>query len=423
MRATIGNEFQLFHAPETGELDFQWMREYGATWRTRSYFSGSSGVKYPTAACLCPTVPTVVEKGVVHSVSLALLLTRTMQVIDHWRNMVVADKPGGIILVNDWLPRSALDTIGEAAFEYNFGATDDAENILAEDIDARLFLDATNVFYRATWQFFSQWLPKLTKYTPGRVYARFRHMKEEFAKIGKPLYNSSAKEGLVAREKTDIMSVLSAHLFLKANASEDEQPRLGEEEVIAQMANLTRPEYQARVRAEIRAARAQTVAHGDVDFALEDLNGMKVMLAAIKETLRFHPIAYHLWRVAAKDDIIPLSEPVIGKEGNVLNEIPIAAGQAVTISIAGYNRLQSVWGADADKWDPERFFRLDADKQVKVGVYANLMSFCTEKHFTKLPEWRFATYQMQAVAAELLQNFEFAMPEDNPHIIRTPEEE
>ena len=35
-------------------------------------------------------------------------------------------------------------------------------------------------------------------------------------------------------------------------------------------------------------------------------------------------------------------------------------------------RLPSVWGEDADKWNPDRFARLDMDKQVKVGVYANL---------------------------------------------------
>ena len=35
--------------------------------------------------------------------------------------------------------------------------------------------------------------------------------------------------------------------------------------------------------------------------------------------------------------------------------------------------LPSVWGEDADVWNPERFFRPEvAEKQVKVGVYANL---------------------------------------------------
>ena len=36
--AATGNEYELFHQKETGSLDFQWMREYGSTWRTRGYF-------------------------------------------------------------------------------------------------------------------------------------------------------------------------------------------------------------------------------------------------------------------------------------------------------------------------------------------------------------------------------------------------
>ena len=58
----------------------------------------------------------------------------------------------------------------------------------------------------------------------------------------------------------------------------------------------------------------------------------------VQETLRFHPIAYHMWRVAAKDDVIPLSDPVIGVDGTAIHEIPIQAGQAIIVSICGYNR-------------------------------------------------------------------------------------
>ncbi len=57
-----------------------------------------------------------------------------------------------------------------------------------------------------------------------------------------------------------------------------------------------------------------------------------------QETLRFHPIVFHIWRVAAQDDVLPLSDPVVATDGTVLNEIPIHAGQSVTISICGYNR-------------------------------------------------------------------------------------
>ena len=39
--ASTGNELQLFHQAETGDLDFQWMREYGSTWRIRTFFGVS----------------------------------------------------------------------------------------------------------------------------------------------------------------------------------------------------------------------------------------------------------------------------------------------------------------------------------------------------------------------------------------------
>ena len=43
-----------------------------------------------------------------------------------------------------------------------------------------------------------------------------------------------------------------------------------------------RPAYQARMREEIQATRAQVVSRGDSSFTMDDLDGMKVVLAAIK---------------------------------------------------------------------------------------------------------------------------------------------
>ncbi len=54
--------------------------------------------------------------------------------------------------------------------------------------------------------------------------------------------------------------------------------------------------------------------------------------------MRFHPIVYHLTRVAGKDDILPLSEPLTTRFGDVVDEIPITKGQTVMISICAYNR-------------------------------------------------------------------------------------
>lgn len=58
----------------------------------------------------------------------------------------------------------------------------------------------------------------------------------------------------------------------------------------------------------------------------------------LQETLRFHPIAYHLTRVAEKDDIVPLATPIFTKSGQMLSEIPVRAGQSIVVSICAYNR-------------------------------------------------------------------------------------
>ncbi|KAI0794683.1 cytochrome P450 [Fomes fomentarius] len=483
----FGNEYQLFHQSETGELDFQWMRKYGSTWRTSGYFSvrpsalrhilHKSGYNYPKRMDIIHMTwlsfgPGILwSEGAMHQrhrkvmnpafstshprAFIPLFQRATSKLMDTWRTMA-AEQPNKPILVNDWLARSALDIIGQAAFDYDFGALDDLSSPLAEEyrtlMETRMYPDAMNVLYRAIWPLLPPAILKLTKWTPGRVYAHFRRMNDQFVSIGKPFYQSMAEDGLASQGyKKNVMSVLPSQHSLcltdsypvRANASKNACTCLGEDEVLAQMAHLTvaaqettsgtlswmlyelaqHPEYQTWIREEIRAARARVDERGDSDLSLEELDGMKMMLAAIKdihpqETLRFHAIAYHLWRVAAQDDAIPLSDPVVGIDGTVINEILISAGQAVTISICGYDRLRQVWGEDADDWNPERFSRIDMDKQVKIGVYSNLMSFSAG--LRACIGWRFALYQMQAVDAALLEHFAFDLPADKTHIMRAP---
>ena len=103
-----------------------------------------------------------------------------------------------------------------------------------------------------------------------------------------------------------------------------------------------------------------------------------------------NPIIPELFRQASRDDVIPLSSPIMTKSGQLISEIPISKGQNITISVGCYNRydhryeslhllicsviarLPSVWGEDANEWNPSRFLDAINDKQVSVGVYANL---------------------------------------------------
>ena len=54
--------------------------------------------------------------------------------------------------------------------------------------------------------------------------------------------------------------------------------------------------------------------------------------------MRYHAIVFNLNRYALKDDVIPLQEPIVSATGEVIDAIPIRAGQWIKLSFCAYNR-------------------------------------------------------------------------------------
>ncbi len=135
------------------------------------------------------------------------------------------------------------------------------------------------------------------------------------------------------------------------------------------------PEYQQKMRDEIHAIRARVTERGDADFSVADLDAMTYCLAAMKEVLRLEPIAYMLGRVASRDEVLPLASPITDADGEVMSEVPVPKGTNIIISIWAYNRLPSIWGPDADEFNPHRFIDHEKTGATYVGVTSNLMTF------------------------------------------------
>lgn len=57
----------------------------------------------------------------------------------------------------------------------------------------------------------------------------------------------------------------------------------------------------------------------------------------MQEILRVYPIVTDLTRAPQKDDILPLSKPIVGVSGKVYKDLLVPAGTTVTISTVGYN--------------------------------------------------------------------------------------
>ena len=92
------------------------------------------------------------------------------------------------------------------------------------------------------------------------------------------------------------------------------------------------------MRDEVHAVRRKMTERGDDEFSINDLEGMSVMHATLKEAVRLNPIVWGLVRIAGQDDIIPLAAPITTKSGQQISSIPVRKGQNIDISISMYNR-------------------------------------------------------------------------------------
>ncbi|KAJ4471510.1 cytochrome P450 [Lentinula aciculospora] len=195
------------------------------------------------------------------------------------------------------------------------------------------------------------------------------------------------KSGLLleGKNKKDIMSLLGG---VKANleAPLNSKVRLSEEELLAQMRVLLFAGHEttsttlsfalfelSRLRKEIRSVIA---GRGDTEITAQDLDSMPLLGAMVKETLRFHPVVMHLFRVAVEDDALPLSKPIL------------------TTGIKTFLETTDGWSGHVTSG-------------VSLGVYANLAAFSAG--IRSCIGWRFAlrVLELQAFLVELLGNFEF----------------
>ena len=89
----------------------------------------------------------------------------------------------------------------------------------------------------------------------------------------------------------------------------------------------------------------------------------------------FVSLTYGLDTRANHDTSLPLSQPIRGKDGNMINEVTIEKGTMTIVAIRACNRNKSLWGDDAHEWKPERWLSPLPETLTDAhipGVYSNL---------------------------------------------------
>ncbi|VDC00881.1 unnamed protein product [Peniophora sp. CBMAI 1063] len=462
----LGNEGDMRYQCDVGDVEFPWLGEYGGAWKiwgplgeerlvladpkALQYVLQTSGYRFPKRPDTRANARMLLGDGIIWAHGerhqrhrkimnpafsvpqlksfLPLFLRHGEKLAQKWKEEEIA--PNGdqapVFNVHKWLSRTTLDVIGEAGFGFHFGALDDATHELSKIydnlfVDTSLYPPAWDIVFRSLWGFLPEGLLWYFRYLPGREYRRFRGY-QDFMRVFARKLISQTKTGAKGEGK-DVMSVL-----MHANEAENPKLKLTEVEMLDQISTIMlaghdttassltwwlyelarHPDWQLRVRDEIRDVRRKLQERGDDDFSISDLEGMSVMQATLREAMRIHPIVWLLNRTAGQDDVIPLLKPIVTESGQEISAIPVRKGQNIEISIATYNRNPDVWGADAGEWNPERFMRIDKAGMTSVGVFANLLNFSAG--LRACLGWRFSVIEMQAIAATLIENFEFGLP-------------
>lgn len=82
--------------------------------------------------------------------------------------------------------------------------------------------------------------------------------------------------------------------------------------------------------------------------------------------MRVNPPVQHTERMAAaKNDVIPLSKPVKGKDGSMISSISVKKGDYLHIAILPFNHSTDIFGKDASVFRPERWLEEDMAERVK----------------------------------------------------------
>ncbi|KAF8202807.1 cytochrome P450 [Mycena galopus ATCC 62051] len=349
-----------------------------------------------------------------------IFVEKAVQLRDIWVAQVAQQGDVACIEVMSWLRRMTLDVIGQAGFNYRFDALDTSgkPNELNDAFTDLLHSPHANRYagFRA-----AQGIVPILRFMPGPGWKFIRTARQKMMAIATQIVLKSkadikALEGEKnLSEKRDLLSTL-----LKANMSTTipETQRLSDAEMVGQILTFffvghettslatawalhalsANPTSQRKLREELLIISTDNP-------TMEELNSLPYLEQVVRETMRVHAPLVNTQRMAMEDDVLPLSNPYIDKEGKSHNSLLIPAGQMIHIPILAINTDKDIWGEDAAEFKPERWENIPDSTSAIPSIWANLLTFSAGPH--NCIGIRFSLVEMKALLFTLVRAFEF----------------
>ncbi|KAH7883794.1 cytochrome P450 [Phlebopus sp. FC_14] len=314
-----------------------------------------------------------------------------------WQKMFDAGQTDELTIeMASWAGRFALDTIGRAAFSYDFACLNGQPNILAETLDGLTNHEKSrSSFYMRALFWMAPWILHIGK--KGQL---IRKTRQELGVLA----TNILKDAQIVNDPNskNLMSfILRADKLAIARQMDEEQVAAqmrtiisaGYEPVSATIAwflyELARnPDHQQAIREEISMTPNST---------FDDMNnGCPLLDAFFMETLRIHPPVLENHHQAAETISVPLLEPL---PGTTDLHLIIPKGTVLSMPVNVIHRDKSVWGPDADLFRPERWLHRSTRNSRDLFAFSLGPRGCLGRSF--------AIAEIKALMITLLPQFSF----------------
>ncbi|KAJ7146395.1 cytochrome P450 [Mycena epipterygia] len=456
----FGNMLQLVFPSIYGEHEFEWQKQYGPVYRIKGIFgedrlmiSDPVAVKHIINNRDFIRAPSQMQMGklifgersvycaegedhrrlraalspgfsstVVRSF-LPVFLDVAQRIVQEWDHLCSPNSP---VLVNvcDMLDHGTLDIISEAALGSPLNTVANPKHPLAQShlhvLSTALSRSKIDIFGDALLPYIPTFVLRSAVRLPTTAFRALQNFRSVTDRMGSTLMQEkTAAQEMGVDQDNDILSILIKGLSgqRKKNVTPSELSEqirvilLGGQDTSADalawcLHELAKDsEYQRKLRSEIQTSRNSS---GGRQM---DYDSLPLLNAFLKETLRVYPAAPYLERIAGEDMVIPLGYEITTTSGERISHLPVKKGQFIAVAIASYQRLEALWGSDADQFKPSRWLEGDPCKGQALGPYAHLLTFVGGHRVCA--GWRFSVLEMQVLLAELVLNFSFAISKDD----------
>ncbi|KAG2038389.1 cytochrome P450 [Suillus americanus] len=319
-----------------------------------------------------------------------------------WDTAIESSKDANVVIE----VQNCLDTIGIAGFSHDFGSLDGKRASVTEVFDTF----GTNQRASTVNQFFilcALAFPIVTK-IPTKRTNLFKQLNVTMGEISNELLIRSRREKDASMsERDEEKSIIG--LLIKSEG-QDAELHMSKEEVVAQMKVLLWALIELSRHPDVQSSLREELLVFGADPTYDQLKAnLPYLDAVVHEVLRLHPPVVEILRLAAADDVIPLSELVRTKSGEMTDSISIAKGTFITIPVAAINRSLAIWGPDAKEFKPDRWLTQDGinGKAKEVQGHRHLLTFVDGPRMCLGKE--FAITEFKAVLSVLVKNFVFEM--------------